>query len=72
MTTRFHADQQGSPDSISADLEAALAGVTFPANKDTILDAAAESGVSNEIITVLTGIEERDYANASAVLKQLG
>ncbi len=70
MTTKFHPDAQGSPDSMSADVEAALAAVPFPANKDAIANAAKESGASNEILTALDGIPERDYTNAQDVLQQ--
>lgn len=72
MSNKFHPDAQGSPDSISGDLQAMLARLSFPANKDSIVDAARDSGVSNEVITALDGIPERDYANADAVLQQLG
>lgn len=72
MATGFHGDGQGSPDSITADLQAALATVTFPANKDRVIDAARASGVSNEILVALDGIPERDYADADGVLHALG
>lgn len=72
MSNNYHADGQGSPDSFSADIEAALASVAFPANKDNIVEAARTSGVSNEVITVLIGLPEQDYQDASAVLRQFG
>lgn len=70
MTTKFHPDAQGSPDSMSADVQAALGAVRFPANKDAIVDAAKASGVSNEILTALDGLPERDYTSAQDVLQQ--
>lgn len=72
MTNKFHPDEYGNPDSISGDIQAALESVSFPANKDAIIDAARSSGVSNEVLTALNGIDERDYANADAVLRQFG
>ena len=72
MATGFHEDGQGTPDSITADLQAALSTVQFPANKDHVIEAARASGVSNEIVSALDGIPERDYANADAVLHALG
>ena len=72
MTTTLHPDAQGSPDSISADIQAALAGVTYPANKDGVVAAATASGASNEVVTVLNGLPEQDYPDADAVLRQLG
>ena len=71
MTIKFHSDSQGDPDSMSADIEAALRAVAFPANKDAIVAAAQSSGVSNEVIVLLTGLDERDYPNANAVMAQL-
>ena len=71
MANNYHADGQGSPDSISADIEAALKSATFPANKDSIVEAARVSGASNEVITVLVGLPEQDYDDANAVLGQL-
>ena len=72
MTNEYHADGQGSPDSMSADIEAALASVSFPANKDGIVDAASKRGVSNEVIALLNGLSERDYRSADDVLQQIG
>jgi hypothetical protein len=72
MANSYHTDGQGTPDSISADIEAALASVAFPANKDSLVEAARASGASNEVITVLTGLPEQDYRDASAVLRQFG
>ena len=72
MSNSYHADGQGSPDSISADIEAALASAAFPANKDNIVEAARASGASNEVITMLIGLPEQDYQDASAILRQFG
>lgn len=72
MATTLHPDGQGSPDSISADMQTALAGVAYPANKDGVVAAATASGASNEVVTVLNGLPEQDYADADAVLRQLG
>jgi hypothetical protein len=72
MATGFHEDGQGAPDSITADLQAALRAVPFPANKDHVIEAARASGVSNEIVSALDGLPEQDYPNAEAVLHALG
>ena len=72
VSSQYHPDGHGSPVSISADLQVALQAVPFPANKDAIIAVARSSGVSNEVITALDGISERDYDSASAVLEQLG
>ncbi|MGI4983690.1 MAG: DUF2795 domain-containing protein [Janthinobacterium lividum] len=53
-------------------MQTALAGVAYPANKDGVVAAATASGASNEVVTVLNGLPEQDYADADAVLRQLG
>ncbi|MCY0388107.1 DUF2795 domain-containing protein [Robbsia sp. Bb-Pol-6] len=68
----LHPDGQGSPDSISGDIQTALASVSYPSNKDGIVAAATASGVSNEVVAVLNGLPEKDYPDADAVLRQLG
>lgn len=72
MNTTFHSDSQGSPDSISADLQAALRRASYPANKDAIVAAAVVGGAGNEVVAVLNGLPERDYPDADAVLHDLG
>lgn len=40
-----------------------LAAVIYPANKDTIVDAARDAGASNDVLTMLDGLPEQDYAD---------
>jgi hypothetical protein len=72
MPNQFHADDQGAPDSMSADIASVLAQVAFPASKDAIIDTARSVGVSNEVLTLLDGIDDQDYACADAVTDHLG
>lgn len=44
-----------------------LAAVTYPANKDTLVDAARAAGASNEVLTMLDGLPEQDYPDIDAV-----
>ncbi|SAK94497.1 hypothetical protein AWB80_06976 [Caballeronia pedi] len=46
--------------------------VKYPANKDAIVDAAREAGVSNDVITVFDGLPEQDYEDADSVEQLLG
>ncbi|MBN3791924.1 DUF2795 domain-containing protein [Burkholderia sp. Ac-20353] len=46
-----------------------LAAVRYPANKDTIVDAARDAGASNEVLTMLDGLPEQDYADIDAVTR---
>jgi hypothetical protein len=49
-----------------------LREAAYPANKDALVDAAREAGASNEVIAMLDGLPEQDYANIEAVEKLLG
>jgi len=44
-----------------------LATVRYPANKDAIVDAARDAGASNEVLSMLDGLPEQDYADENAV-----
>jgi len=55
----------------SIDLQIAdiLSGVTYPLNKDALVDAAREAGASNEVLSMLDGLPEQDYADVDAVTR---
>ena len=57
---------------IDDEIAEVLRDLTFPTNKDGIVDAARAAGVSNDVITVFDGLPEQDYANADAVEQLLG
>ncbi|RQR47333.1 DUF2795 domain-containing protein [Burkholderia sp. Bp9140] len=46
-----------------------LAAVRYPANKDAIVDAARDAGASNEVLSMLDGLPEQDYADVNAVTR---
>ncbi|KVN56085.1 DUF2795 domain-containing protein [Burkholderia sp. AU18528] len=46
-----------------------LAAVCYPANKDAIVDAARDAGASNEVLAMLDGLPEQDYADVDAVTR---
>jgi hypothetical protein len=46
--------------------------VKYPANKDALVDAARDAGVSNDVITLFDGLPEQDYADADSVEQLLG
>lgn len=46
-----------------------LAAITYPANKDAIVDAAREAGASNEVLIMLDGLPEQDYDGIDAVTR---
>ncbi|EIF30995.1 Protein of unknown function (DUF2795) [Burkholderia sp. Ch1-1] len=55
----------------SIDLQIAdlLGEVQFPTNKDALVDAAREAGASNEVLSMLDGLPEQDYADVSSVTR---
>jgi hypothetical protein len=57
---------------IDDEIAQVLDAVHYPANKDALVDAAREAGVSNDVITLFDGLPEQDYANADAVEQLLG
>lgn len=59
-------------ESIDLQISDVLREVTFPTNKDGLVDAAREAGASNEVVAMLDGLPERDYADISAVTQLIG
>jgi hypothetical protein len=57
---------------IDDEIAQVLRDVKFPVNKDGIVDAARNAGVSNDVISVFDGLPEQDYADADAVEQLLG
>jgi hypothetical protein len=48
-----------------------LREVQFPINKDGLVDVARDAGVSNEVLAMLDGLPEQDYADISAITPYL-
>jgi hypothetical protein len=59
-------------ESIDLQIADVLGAVRYPANKDHIVDAARDAGASNELLAILDGLPEQDYANADAVTPFIG
>jgi hypothetical protein len=49
-----------------------LREVTYPINKDGLVDAAREAGASNEVVAMLDGLPEQDYADIDSVTRLIG
>jgi len=67
MTTSFIPGE-----SIDLQISDVLSDVHFPANKDALVDAAREAGASNEVLSMLDGLPEQDYADVASVTKLIG
>ena len=59
-------------ESIDLQISDVLSDVHFPANKDALVDAAREAGASNEVLSMLDGLPEQDYADVASVTKLIG
>ncbi|AXF14537.1 DUF2795 domain-containing protein [Paraburkholderia caledonica] len=59
-------------ESIDLQISDVLNDVHFPANKDALVDAAREAGASNEVLSMLDGLPEQDYADVASVTKLIG
>jgi hypothetical protein len=70
--TDAHVNAGLNDEPIDDEIAEVLRDLTFPTNKDGIVDAARSAGVSNDVITVFDGLPEQDYANADAVEQLLG
>lgn len=57
---------------IDLQLADVLNEVQWPANKDEIVDAAREAGASNEVLAILDGLPEQDYAGVASVTSLVG
>jgi|GEM_PF-405246 len=56
-------------ESIELQIADVLHAVPYPANKDHIVDAARQAGASNELLAILDGLPEQDYADVDAVAR---
>ncbi|HEY3600166.1 MAG TPA: DUF2795 domain-containing protein [Paraburkholderia sp.] len=59
-------------ESIDLQIADVLRAARYPANKDALVDAAREAGASNEVLSMLDGLPEQDYADVAAVTKLIG
>ncbi len=59
-------------ESIDLQIADVLSAARFPANKDALVDVAREAGASNEVLSMLDGLPEQDYADVAAVTKLIG
>jgi hypothetical protein len=57
---------------IDQQLADVLRGVSWPTNKDSLVDAAREAGASNEVLAMLDGMPEQDYVDVASVTRLIG
>ncbi|QCP49526.1 DUF2795 domain-containing protein [Trinickia violacea] len=49
-----------------------LRAVPYPANKDQLVEIARDAGASNELLSILDGLPEQDYADIESVARLIG
>jgi hypothetical protein len=49
-----------------------LHALAYPVNKDALVDAARAAGASNEVLGMLDGLPEQDYADIDAITQLIG
>ena len=59
-------------ESIDLQISDILQTISWPANKDALVDAAREAGASNEVMSMLDGLPEQDYADIASVTPLIG
>ena len=70
--TDKHAEHALNDEPIDDEIAQVLRLVKYPANKDALVDAARDAGVSNDVITLFDGLPEQDYTDADSVEQLLG
>lgn len=58
-------------ESIDLQISDVLRAMRYPVNKDHIVDVAREAGASNELLAILDGLPEQDYADVDSVTRLL-
>jgi hypothetical protein len=59
-------------ESIDLQIADVLREVSYPINKDGLVEAARACGASNEVLGMLDGLPEQDYADIGAVTRLIG
>ncbi|MFX1766825.1 DUF2795 domain-containing protein [Paraburkholderia sp. A1RI-2L] len=54
------------------DVQKALKGASYPADKQSLLECARSNGASEEVVHALDGLPEREFANPADVSKGVG
>jgi hypothetical protein len=55
----------------STDVEKYLSGVSFPVDKQTLIQQAKSKGASGDVVSALNGLPNKEYMNSADVLAEL-
>jgi len=59
-------------ESIDLQIAEILQEIRFPTYKDALVEAAREAGASNELLSMLDGLPEQDYADVTSITRLIG
>ncbi len=65
-------NQSGGSNSMFIDMQKALKGIDYPADKQTLLDTARSNGASEEVTNALDALPDQEYEIPAAVSKAVG
>ncbi|WP_250475959.1 DUF2795 domain-containing protein [Caballeronia sp. GAFFF1] len=65
-------NQSGGSNSMFIDMQKALKGIDYPADKQTLLDTARGNGASEEVTNALDALPDQEYESPAAVSKAVG
>ena len=54
------------------DVQKALKGISYPADKQTLLDTAQKNGASDEVKAALDALPDQEYGSPAEVSKEIG
>ncbi|QSN63942.1 MULTISPECIES: DUF2795 domain-containing protein [unclassified Caballeronia] len=69
---RMANNQSGGSNSMFIDMQKALKGIDYPADKQTLLDTARSNGASEEVTNALDALPDQEYESPAAVSKAVG
>jgi hypothetical protein len=55
----------------SNDIQKFLSGMEFPTNKQQIISYAKSKGASNEVVSALNGLPDREYTNTTEISSEI-
>ncbi|MDR5733505.1 DUF2795 domain-containing protein [Caballeronia sp. LZ025] len=65
-------DESSGSNNMFIEMQKALKGIDYPADKQTLLDTARSNGASEEVTNALDALPEQEFDSPAAVSKAVG
>jgi hypothetical protein len=62
----------GASNSVFIDIQKALKGIDYPADRQTMVDTAREQGASDDVMSALEALPEQQFQTPAEVSKAVG